>query len=46
MAMIDAMTGLLNRLKDEFTVETYTGQLYRFTYAESVLSEIARRKQK
>ncbi|MCJ7730913.1 F420-nonreducing hydrogenase [Candidatus Bathyarchaeota archaeon] len=46
MAMIDAMTGLLNRLKDEFTVETYTGQLYRFTYADSILSEIARRKKK
>jgi hypothetical protein len=46
MAMIDAMTGLLNQLKDEFSVETYVGQLYRFTYAESILSEIARRRNK
>ena len=46
MAMIDAMTGLLTKLKGDFSVETYTGQLYRFTYAESVLSEIARRNKK
>ena len=46
MAMIDAMTGLLTKLKDDFSVETYTGQLYRFTYAESVLSQIARRNKK
>jgi F420-non-reducing hydrogenase small subunit len=44
MAMIDSMTGLLNKLKEEFTVETYIGQLYRFTYADSILSDIARRQ--
>jgi F420-non-reducing hydrogenase small subunit len=44
MAMVDAMTGLLTNLKDEFTTETYSGQLYRFTYAESIISEIARRR--
>jgi F420-non-reducing hydrogenase small subunit len=46
MAMVDAMTGLLTRIKDDFSVETYSGQLYRFTYAESILSEIARRNKK
>lgn len=46
MAMVDAMTGLLTQLHDEFSVGTHTGQLYRFTYAESVLSELARRKKK
>jgi hypothetical protein len=44
--MVDAMTGLLTRIKDDFSVETYSGQLYRFTYAESILSEIARRNKK
>lgn len=46
MAMIDAMTGLITQLKDEFSVGTYTGQLYRFTYAESIVAELARRKKK
>ncbi len=46
MAMIDAMTGLLTQLNKEFSTQTQTGQLYRFTYAESILSEIARRKNK
>jgi hypothetical protein len=44
LAMIDAMTGLLTRLKDGFDPNTYSGMLYRFTYAESMISELARRK--
>jgi F420-non-reducing hydrogenase small subunit len=44
MAMIDAMTGLLTQLKDEFDPNLYSAMLYRFTYAESIVSELARRK--
>jgi F420-non-reducing hydrogenase small subunit len=44
LAMIDAMTGLLTQLKDSFDANKYSAMLYRFTYAESVLSELARRK--
>jgi hypothetical protein len=42
--MIDAMTGLLTQLKDGFDANTYSAMLYRFTYAESVLSELARKR--
>lgn len=44
MAMIDAMTGLLTQLKDDFDPNLYSAMLYRFTYAESIVSELARRK--
>ena len=44
LAMIDAMTGLLTQLKDGFDANTYSAMLYRFTYAESVLSELARKR--
>ena len=44
LAMIDAMTGLLTRLKDGFDPNTQSGMLYRFTYADSMISELARRK--
>ena len=44
LAMIDAMTGLLTQLKEGFDPNTYSGMLYRFTYAESMISELARRK--
>ena len=43
LAMIDAMTGLLTQLKDEFDPNKYSAMLYRFTYAESIISELARR---
>jgi F420-non-reducing hydrogenase small subunit len=44
LAMIDAMTGLLTQLREGFDANTYSAMLYRFTYAESVISELARRK--
>jgi coenzyme F420-reducing hydrogenase gamma subunit len=44
LAMIDAMTGLLTQLQDGFDANKYSAMLYRFTYAESVLSELARRR--
>ena len=44
LAMIDAMTGLLMQLREGFDANTYSAMLYRFTYAESVISELARRK--
>ncbi len=43
MAMIDALTGLLSQIKDDFDVSEVSGMMYRFTYAESILGEIARR---
>lgn len=44
MAMIDAMTGLLTQLKDGFDPNLYSAMLYRFTYADSIVSELARRR--
>jgi F420-non-reducing hydrogenase small subunit len=44
LAMIDAMTGLLTQLREGFDANMYSAMLYRFTYAESVISELARRK--
>lgn len=43
MAMIDAMTGLLTQVSDGIDPNEASGMLYRFTYAESVLAQIARR---
>ena len=43
LAMVDALTGLLSQLSEEFTTETHVGHLYRFTYAQSLVSQIARR---
>jgi F420-non-reducing hydrogenase small subunit len=43
LAMLDALTGLLSQIQDEIELNNYSAQLYRFTYAESILSELARR---
>ena len=43
LAMLDAMTGLLNQIKDEFELNKYSAMLYRFTYADSTVAELARR---
>lgn len=44
LAMIDAMTGLLTELKTSFDPNLNAAQLYRFTYAESLIAKLARRK--
>ncbi|MCW4051263.1 MAG: F420-nonreducing hydrogenase [Candidatus Bathyarchaeota archaeon] len=43
LAMVDAMTGLLTQLNHEFDPDQYSGMLYRFSYAESRIAELARR---
>jgi F420-non-reducing hydrogenase small subunit len=43
LAMLDAMTGLLNQIGDKFELKTYSGMFYRFTYAESLIARLARR---
>jgi len=43
LAMLDALTGLLSQIKDEIELNNYSAQLYRFTYAKSILSDLARR---
>jgi hypothetical protein len=42
--MLDAMTGLLSQIKDDIELNKYSAQLYRFTYSDSILAELARRK--
>lgn len=44
LAMLDALTGLLSGVKDDIELNTYSALLYRFTYADSILAELARRK--
>jgi F420-non-reducing hydrogenase small subunit len=44
LAMLDAMTGLLLQVKDDIELNKYSAQLYRFTYSDSILAELARRK--
>ena len=43
LAMLDALTALSSRISDEFTLQRYTGMLYRFTYADSKVGKLARR---
>ncbi|MBD3206495.1 F420-nonreducing hydrogenase [Candidatus Bathyarchaeota archaeon] len=43
LAMLDALTGLLSQIKDDIELNNYSAQLYRFTYAESILADLARR---
>jgi F420-non-reducing hydrogenase small subunit len=44
LAMLDAMIGLLSQIKDDIELNKYSAQLYRFTYSDSILAELARRK--
>jgi F420-non-reducing hydrogenase small subunit len=43
LAMLDALTGLMSQISEEFEMKTYSAMFYRFTYAESLLAKLARR---